>query len=264
MPPAVRHPAHFTSEPAPAAEPPSQDAPDSSSGRHRPAPRRQALLAAAADLFVRWGYDKTSVADIAREAGVSKGAVYLEFPSKDDLFRAVLHLEIAHYMGDWADRFEADPGDGGFASMMRHSLSAIRANPFVRAMLLRDRQLLGSYLRRAPDLTSAAIDVRTGLFEQMQQAGAMRDDIDPAVMAHLMSALMFGIVAGEETIPAARRASFDDVLEALARLLDRGLAAPGRDHCAVAAPMIAAVVARAREATDKAAASLTHPAKPAS
>lgn len=218
-----------------------------------PRSRRQALLTVAAGRFARWGFDKTSVADIAREAGVSKGAVYLEFPSKDDLFRAVLHRELARHMGEWADRFEADPGDGGFASMMRHHLQAIHANPFIRAVLLRDQQLLGSYLRRDPELTATAIDVRTELFDQMQRAGAMRDDIEPAVMAHLMSALMFGIIAGDEVIPASRRAPFDSVIEALARLLDRGLAVPGRNHCRVPADMIAAVVARARQATSAAA-----------
>ena len=43
--------------------------------------RRQRLLDAAGSLFSRWGFDKTSMDDIARETGISKGAVYLEFPN---------------------------------------------------------------------------------------------------------------------------------------------------------------------------------------
>jgi ABC-type glutathione transport system ATPase component len=57
--------------------------------------RRERLLESAASLFSRWGFDKTSVDDIAREAGISKGAVYLEFPNKDALFKAVMHWEFA-------------------------------------------------------------------------------------------------------------------------------------------------------------------------
>jgi AcrR family transcriptional regulator len=48
-----------------------------------------ALVHAARGLFVRHGVQKTSMDDVAREAGVSKGSVYLAFASKDALFRAV-------------------------------------------------------------------------------------------------------------------------------------------------------------------------------
>ncbi|HEU4407159.1 MAG TPA: TetR/AcrR family transcriptional regulator, partial [Polyangiaceae bacterium] len=48
--------------------------------------RRQAILAAAKRLLVHYGPSKTTIADIAREAGVGVGTVYLEFPSKDAIF----------------------------------------------------------------------------------------------------------------------------------------------------------------------------------
>jgi AcrR family transcriptional regulator len=49
--------------------------------------RRQALLDAALVLFGRYGYRRTSIDDIAREAGVAKGTVYLYVESKEALFR---------------------------------------------------------------------------------------------------------------------------------------------------------------------------------
>ena len=52
--------------------------------------REQRILDAAADLIAHFGYDKTTVDDIARRAGVSKGAIYLHFKSKDDLFEGLL------------------------------------------------------------------------------------------------------------------------------------------------------------------------------
>jgi AcrR family transcriptional regulator len=48
--------------------------------------RRQAILAAAKRLLLHYGPAKTTIADIAREAGVGVGTVYLEFPSKDAIF----------------------------------------------------------------------------------------------------------------------------------------------------------------------------------
>ena len=54
-----------------------------------PLDRRQIILNAAADLFSRNGYDRTSIRDIAREVGLLPGSVYHHFPSKEELYLAV-------------------------------------------------------------------------------------------------------------------------------------------------------------------------------
>ena len=145
--------------------------------------RRERLLESAASLFCRWGFDKTSMDDIARETGISKGAVYLEFPNKDALFKAVIHREFAHYMRDWLHRFEEDHGDWSFARMVQHSFAAVDSNPFVKALLMRDQRLFGSFLQRDKELFRLAISARSELFSQLQEIGAMRDDIPPGVLA---------------------------------------------------------------------------------
>ena len=48
------------------------------------------LLSAALGLFVERGYAATRLDDVAKRAGVSKGTVYLYFPGKEDLFKAVV------------------------------------------------------------------------------------------------------------------------------------------------------------------------------
>jgi AcrR family transcriptional regulator len=55
--------------------------------------RRRALLEAAITVFMRFGFRKTSMDEVARAAHVSRQALYLHFSSKDELFRAaVKHL----------------------------------------------------------------------------------------------------------------------------------------------------------------------------
>ena len=61
-------------------------------GRRAPADRRSAVLDAARALFVTDGVEATSVAAIAARAGVAKGTVYLYFPSKADVLRALEEL----------------------------------------------------------------------------------------------------------------------------------------------------------------------------
>src|SRR5262245_12062425 len=52
--------------------------------------REERILDAAATLLVRWGYRKTTIDDVAHEAGVGKGTIYLHWKDKNALFRAAL------------------------------------------------------------------------------------------------------------------------------------------------------------------------------
>ena len=56
---------------------------------HDPAKRAQ-ILEGAGRVISRMGYDAASVNDIAREAGVSKGTIYVYFSGKEDLFEALM------------------------------------------------------------------------------------------------------------------------------------------------------------------------------
>lgn len=64
--------------------------------RQRPtrAQTRQRLLLAAGEVFAQRGYDRASLDDVAAAAGLTKGAVYSSFASKDDLFYALMRERI--------------------------------------------------------------------------------------------------------------------------------------------------------------------------
>ena len=68
---------------------------------------RSELLRAASRLFLRNGFVDTSLSDIAEEAALTKGAVYSNFESKEDLFLALLQESG----GQWAGRDELAPSD---------------------------------------------------------------------------------------------------------------------------------------------------------
>jgi AcrR family transcriptional regulator len=75
---------------------PSQTLPTPSTKRQRRKDARPAeLLAAALDLFVEKGYAATKVEEVAQRAGVSKGTLFLYYPSKEDLFKAVVRENIS-------------------------------------------------------------------------------------------------------------------------------------------------------------------------
>jgi AcrR family transcriptional regulator len=210
--------------------------------------RRERLLESASSLFSRWGFDKTSVDDIAREAGISKGAVYLEFPNKDALFKAVVHREFARYMQDWLHRFEKDHGDWSFARMIQHSIAAIDSNPFVKALLMRDQRLFGSFLRRDKELFRLAISARSEFFIQLQQVGSMRDDIPAPVLAYLVSVTGYGLIAGDEVVPDENKVPFAEAIKAWGLLLERAVAPPRARNRKAARALLVSMVEKMQSA----------------
>lgn len=76
------------------------------------------LLAAAVDVFVEKGYAATRVEEVAARAGVSKGTLFLYFPSKEELFKAVVRQNIVGRFEEWSHELEAFEGTTG--ELLRH------------------------------------------------------------------------------------------------------------------------------------------------
>lgn len=186
--------------------------------------RERRILDAAAELFSHYGYDKTTVDDIAREAGISKGAIYLHFNSKDDLLESLLVREIMTYQKTWLERLAADPQGGTIGGMYKNVLYALSSSPFMAAMFRQDKRVLGNYLRKPDNLFRQQNQgTRYEFVRMMQDAGAMRPDIDAKVVAHIMNMLAYGLVAMDEIIPPEFIPPTDDVIEGIAQIMDRAL-----------------------------------------
>jgi TetR/AcrR family transcriptional regulator len=68
------------------------------------------LLDAALDLFVEKGFAATRAEEVAARAGVSKGTLFLYFPSKEELFKAVVRENISGRFKEWNDEFQVFEG----------------------------------------------------------------------------------------------------------------------------------------------------------
>ncbi|MBX3610044.1 MAG: TetR/AcrR family transcriptional regulator [Hydrogenophaga sp.] len=96
------------SQPAPLADPAS--APGARRARRKEA-RPGELIDAALALFVEKGFAATRVEEVAARAGVSKGTLFLYFPSKEDLFKAVVRETLAGRFTEWNAEFDVFEGD---------------------------------------------------------------------------------------------------------------------------------------------------------
>src|SRR5689334_2299686 len=81
--------------------------------------RAHRILDAATVLILRWGYNKTTIDDIARQAGVGKGTVYLHWNTREELFAALMKRERVELNREFHQRIIADPAGWTLRSMIK-------------------------------------------------------------------------------------------------------------------------------------------------
>jgi AcrR family transcriptional regulator len=157
------------------------------------------LLDAALDLFVEKGFAATRAEEVAARAGVSKGTLFLYFPSKEELFKAVVRENIAGRFGEWNKEF--DTFDGSTADMVRfymrawwERIGATRASGITKLII--------SEARNFPELAAfyqqEVIRPGTALIRRILQRGMDRGefrqlDIDYAVF-NIIAPMIFLIM----------------------------------------------------------------------
>lgn len=80
------------------------------------------ILDATARLLARYGYSKTTIEDVAREAGIGKGSVYLHFASKEEVVLSLVDRAVREVLDEL--RAIAADDDASAADRMRRMLTA--------------------------------------------------------------------------------------------------------------------------------------------
>ncbi len=217
------------------------------------AERESRILDAANDLITHYGYDKTTVDEIAREAGVSKGAVYLHFKGKEALFEALLLRESERVMDDMFARIEADPEGGTLFHVYGHALRAAITNPLIRALSTRDRRVLGDFARRFANMASPQDGMMFGreFIAHFQAAGLIRRDLSPETVTHLLVYMRYGFLMTESILPPEHTPPIDEIVAAMADMLSKGLAPDGQGDSETGKAIMRGYVAQLRAAIDE-------------
>jgi TetR/AcrR family fatty acid metabolism transcriptional regulator len=184
--------------------------------RQRVTERREQILEAATEVFVRKGVHEASIRDIAREAGIADGTVYLYFKNKDDLLREVLiRLPMMLFTGalgteiDLADEEEIDDHAilssilrAGFA-LGEHYVDYLR---FFFAAL----QTVSPELRRTVfrSLNEQVFPVFQVYVQQRIEQRAFRD-VDPLVLSRVLLGMALIFIQGQEVFNMKEEIPFD-------------------------------------------------------
>ncbi len=188
------------------------------------AARRDQIITAGLACFARTGYHATTMAEVAAQAGVSKGTPYLYFESKQALFIA-LHEQWDCRTADRVNAAIAALPDAGRRSPrgVLHAVAAAVAAHVLEdtetCRVLMEARALAAY---EPAIAAAvrAADTRTheqleGLIAAGVEAGEWAEGTDPALAARVFTAGLYGLMAQWHLAPGSF--SWDAAAAALAR-----------------------------------------------
>ena len=186
--------------------------------------REERILDAAAALLVRWGYRKTTIDDVAREAGVGKGTIYLHWKDKNELFLAAIWRASKQLSDEAIRRIQDDPEGGQFHRLWAHGMTAILTNPLMSAFMRGGADIFQGMVGA---LDPATINQMFGNAEdhlaQLQRAGVIRSDLSVPVMTLLMSAMKIGIIYVAGNFTPEQMLSTEELTDALSDMMRRWL-----------------------------------------
>ncbi len=197
--------------------------------RERQREERAALiLSAAQDVFTEKGYHDTSIDDIAAQAGIAKGTVYLHFASKEDLVVALVehqHVKflalVDHVIG------EATTARARLEQILLHTYTGIQGERQVLLELNNSIGLIKSVIEKRVGLQARVAEVTehiTALFEEGKRTG----ELDPAVPTPIMVATFIALLSPQsyEQLLTSGQFSPTELVSSVSRFFFQGSLAP--------------------------------------
>lgn len=174
--------------------------------RRRKEARPAEIVSAALSVFAEKGFAAARLDEIAARAGVSKGAVYLYFETKEDLFRAVVAQALAPNIEAIEAAVLAYQGD--FASLVRlftgniAQLSQRLPLGGVAKMIIGESRNFPELARIWHDaLVARALGVFSGAVERAQARGEVRPGDPRAYAFGVIGPLLLGLLWNETFAP---------------------------------------------------------------
>ena len=199
----------------------------SEEGRSKREQREQRILDAASALALKWGYRKTTLDDIAREARVAKGTIYLSWSTREKLFLAIIERERLRLLQDTAARMAADPVGMSLIGLIKHSILATLANPILRALIMRDSDMLGEWVVREYNTSvyEGQLEGYISLIQLLRDHSLVRTDLDLREQALAVLSASWGPILINHLLPGPMHIS-DEMMVAIVELTLKRLLEP--------------------------------------
>jgi AcrR family transcriptional regulator len=187
--------------------------------------RANRILDAASELILRWGYHKTTLDDVSRQAGVAKGTIYLHWKTREALFAALMKREKLEMAEDIKQRIAVDPAGATLRGLYKHTALALMQRPLLKAVLLRDMDVLGK-LAKSEQNTASSIERLAGFItylEFLREHQLVRTDLSMRSQVYMLAAIFMGFFLVAPLMPAEFTLSDEELANLIAETVHRSL-----------------------------------------
>ncbi|MBK7707775.1 MAG: TetR/AcrR family transcriptional regulator [Acidobacteria bacterium] len=150
--------------------------------------KREAILRAAIKVFAGKGYFNSKVADIAKEAGVADGTVYLYFKSKDDILRSFFDRAMSDFIAE--GRKELAELDGAEEKLRRIAHLHLERLGADRDLAIVFQVELRGSTKHMQEFSAAGfaeyLDIIRATIAEGQKEGVFRKDLKPIIVAKML------------------------------------------------------------------------------
>ena len=174
--------------------------------KRRKAERPDEIVTAAFEIFSEKGFAAARLDDIAARAGVSKGAIYLYFATKEDIFRAVVEMGVAPNLGLVQANIAANSGSfpdllRGLIGVISHIVTTTPLGGIVKMVIGESRNF--PELARAwhETLVRPALGAMTLAITAAQARGELRPGDPRQYALSLISPMLVGVIWRETFEP---------------------------------------------------------------
>lgn len=161
---------------------------------------REALLDAAEEVFLEKGVARTSLEQIARHAGMTRGAIYWHFRNKADLFQAMLdrvRMPFQELVEEIGDPNLADTPLEAIRQACARGLTRLEQPRYrrVHAILIHHCEVFGDIdpLAMQNEMAEESCGALLDYLQSAARRGELRDDLAPEVAAQLLQSMLGGL-----------------------------------------------------------------------
>jgi TetR/AcrR family transcriptional repressor of uid operon len=165
--------------------------------------RRERIIDAAERCFVRSGFHRTTMQDVAAEAGMSPGNLYRYFKSKDAIVAGLAERDRARVGQDFLSLFEAKDFVASFTALGRkHFAEEPRERSVLCLEIWAEATRNPAFAALTEEFDRDVVSRMTALFRRAQDQGAVDPSVDPEALAVLISTLANGLFVRRAVAPS--------------------------------------------------------------
>ena len=174
--------------------------------------RKTQILAAAAKVFAAKGYERATIAEIAKEAGIAEGSIYNYFKNKGDLLISLPRQAIQPPIQFISAMTAPSSPEEMLTNMVRTMLATLKKNSHIFRILLSalpsmTKQMKEQYLQQVILYAIGMVEI---YFEKQIQQGTFRSDLNSAILARAFIGMFFPTVLLPEILQIEAAKVIDD------------------------------------------------------